>query len=58
MGAQAHGASIITLTGWLASAAVVAMALVVLLGAFVALRRLLGPRRQAYTVLVPRGGDA
>lgn len=58
VGVQAQGASIITLTGWFAFAAVVAMVLVVLMGAFVAVRRLLGPRQQAYTVLVPRDGDA
>lgn len=57
-GVQAEGASMITLTGWVAGAAVAAMLLVVVLGAFVGLRRLLGKRTQHYTVITPRDGDA
>lgn len=55
---QAQGASMITLTGWVAVAAVAAMVLVVVLGVFVGLRRLFGKRTQHYTVITPRDGDA
>jgi hypothetical protein len=48
----------ITMTGWLAVTAVAAMAILVLLGTVVALRRLFGKRTQQYTVITPRDGDA
>lgn len=55
---EAKGVSMITMTGWLAVTAVAAMAIVVLLGTVVGLRRLFGKRTQQYTVITPRDGDA
>lgn len=55
---EAKGASMITLTGWLAAAAVAAMLMVVILGITIGLRRLFGKRTQPYTVITPRDGDA
>lgn len=55
---QAQGANIITLSGWFAFAGLAAMVMVAIVGALFGIRRLLGPRQQPYTVLVPRDGDA
>lgn len=54
--AQAQGASIITLSGWIAAAAVASMVMVALVGVHAGLRRLLSPRRP-YTVVAMRDGD-
>lgn len=53
---EAQGASIITLSGWIAAAAIAAMVMVVLVGVYAGLRRLLSPRRP-YTVVATRDGD-
>jgi len=55
---EAQGANIITLSGWFAFAGLAAMVMVAIVGALFGIRRLLGPRQQPYTVLVPRDGDA
>lgn len=53
---QAQGAGVITLSGWIAAAAIAAMVMVVVIGAYTCARRLLSPRR-AYTVVASRDAD-
>jgi hypothetical protein len=54
---QAQGAGVITLSGWIAAAALAAMAMVAVIGAYTGIRRLLSPRRP-YTVVASRDADA
>lgn len=54
---QAQGANVITLSGWIAAAALAAMGMVVIVGAYLGIKRLVAPSRP-YTVVATRDGDA
>ena len=54
---QGQGASVITLSGWFAAAAIAAMGMVAIVGVYAGVRRLLSPSRR-YTVISTRDGDA
>ena len=53
---QATGTSIITLTGWVASAGIVAAVLLLVVAAVWGIRKLTG-RDRPYTLIRPRDGD-
>ena len=57
-GVQAFGAGIITLSGWVAAAALAAMGMVVVIGLYAGIHRLLSPSRPYTVIRELRDGDA